>query len=64
MVFAIAENVLQNATPTMFNRAAVRIEEDTAWDYDTEDLFDSREIFDLIKDIRDPEHPLSLEELG
>ena len=28
------------------------------------DEFDSREIFDLIKEIRDPEHPMSLEELG
>ena len=28
------------------------------------DAFDAREIFDLIREIRDPEHPMSLEELG
>ena len=28
------------------------------------DPFDAREVFDLIRTIRDPEHPNSLEELG
>ncbi|KAK2180328.1 hypothetical protein NP493_447g01029 [Ridgeia piscesae] len=31
---------------------------------DVVDLIDSREIFDLIRDINDPEHPLTLEELN
>lgn len=28
------------------------------------DPFDSREIFDLIREINDPEHPLTLEQLN
>ena len=31
---------------------------------DCEDEIDEQEIFDLIKDLPDPEHPLSLEQLG
>ena len=64
MVFATTENILQNATPTLFNRAAERKENDNDWNEDVADPFDRREIFDLIRDIRDPEHPMSLEELG
>ena len=41
-----------------------REETEADWDEDVRDEFDSREIFDLIKEIRDPEHPMSLEELG
>jgi len=64
MVFATTENILQNATPTLFNRAGPRIELGTEWDDSVDDAFDAREVFDLIRDIRDPEHPMSLEELG
>ena len=32
-------------------------------DNDVRDPFDQREIFDLIRDINDPEHPLTLEDL-
>lgn len=64
MVFASVENILQNATPTIFNRAGPRNESNADWDENIPDLFDDREIFDLIRDIRDPEHPMSLEELG
>lgn len=28
------------------------------------DPFDAIEVFDLIREVRDPEHPLSLEQLG
>ena len=45
-------------------QATDREETEADWDEDVRDEFDSREIFDLIKEIRDPEHPMSLEELG
>ena len=41
-----------------------REENEKTWAEDERDEIDSREIFDLIKEIRDPEHPMSLEELG
>lgn len=56
--------VLDNATPQIFNRTGSRRLEPTDLDDDHEDPFDAREIFDLIKDIKDPEHPLTLEELN
>lgn len=34
------------------------------YDDQVEDPIDAREIFDLIRDIKDPEHPLTLEELN
>ncbi|CAD5228032.1 unnamed protein product [Bursaphelenchus okinawaensis] len=33
-------------------------------DDDSEDLLDSREVFDYIRDITDPEHPYTLEQLN
>ena len=56
--------VLDNEAPQIFNKSSAR--DVTAQDYDDsiEDPLDTREIFDLIKDIKDPEHPLSLEELN
>ncbi|CAL4080420.1 unnamed protein product, partial [Meganyctiphanes norvegica] len=55
---------LENVNPHIFARAAQREELDTDWDDDVQDPFDTREIFDLVRTIRDPEHPLSLEELN
>ena len=40
------------------------MESDADWDEDVRDAFDAKEVYDLIKEIRDPEHPMSLEELG
>ncbi|CAB3242576.1 unnamed protein product [Arctia plantaginis] len=52
-----------NVNPDIYDKGSER--EITSSDYDEniEDLFDEREIFDLIRNINDPEHPLTLEEL-
>ncbi|KAH9635895.1 hypothetical protein HF086_002455 [Spodoptera exigua] len=52
-----------NVNPNVYDKGSER--EKTSEDYneDIEDLFDEREIFDLIRNINDPEHPLTLEEL-
>ncbi|XP_040207259.1 cytosolic iron-sulfur assembly component 2B [Rana temporaria] len=55
---------LENANPLIYQRSGER--RVTAQDEDEElhDKIDDREIFDLIRSINDPEHPLSLEELN
>ncbi|XP_055504783.1 cytosolic iron-sulfur assembly component 2B [Leucoraja erinacea] len=55
---------LENANPLIFGRSCERTL--TARDLDERepDAIDGREIFDLIRSINDPEHPLSLEELN
>lgn len=55
---------LDNEAPEIFGRSVARPILPTDLDDSVEDLIDVREIFDHIKDIRDPEHPLSLEELN
>lgn len=55
---------LDNATPQIFSRSSARCPTQADFDDSIEDPLDSREIFDLIKDIKDPEHPLTLEELN
>lgn len=54
---------LENINPKLYKKLDDR--EVTANDQDQEhvDSFDEREIFDLIRNINDPEHPLTLEEL-
>lgn len=57
----------QNANPTIVDLAqAPRREVDTtkAYDEDERDDWDELEIFDLIRGITDPEHPLTLEQLN
>lgn len=56
--------VLDNAAPQIYDKSGERSLGPQDLDEDVEDLIDAREIFDLIKDIKDPEHPLSLEELN
>jgi len=58
------EAPLSNANPHIFSRSADRLLTDDDEDEDVHDPIDQREIFDLIKSINDPEHPLSLEELN
>lgn len=55
---------LENINPRLYDVAGQR--ELTAADFDesVEDPFDVREIFDLIRNINDPEHPLTLEQLN
>lgn len=55
---------LDNAAPQIFNKSGERILKEEDYDDQVEDPIDAREIFDLIRDIKDPEHPLTLEELN
>ncbi|XP_056104358.1 cytosolic iron-sulfur assembly component 2B [Rhinichthys klamathensis goyatoka] len=55
---------LENANPLIFQRSGERLLTATDEDDDVADPIDDREIFDLIRSINDPEHPLSLEELN
>ncbi|XP_057201726.1 cytosolic iron-sulfur assembly component 2B [Triplophysa rosa] len=55
---------LENANPLIFQRSGERLVTATDEDEDVADPIDDREIFDLIRSINDPEHPLSLEELN
>ncbi|XP_075060460.1 cytosolic iron-sulfur assembly component 2B [Mixophyes fleayi] len=60
----VGSSQLENANPLIYQRSGER--QVTAQDEDEElhDQIDDREIFDLIRSINDPEHPLSLEELN
>jgi len=55
-----------NENPTVFLHTTPREREKTVSELDDDvcDPFDEREIFDLIRDINDPEHPLTLEDLN
>ncbi|XP_075906939.1 cytosolic iron-sulfur assembly component 2B [Nelusetta ayraudi] len=55
---------LENANPVIFQRTGDRRLTSTEEDENVHDPIDDREIFDLIRSINDPEHPLSLEELN
>lgn len=55
---------LENANPVIFQRSGERLLTASEEDEDVHDPIDDREIFDLIRFINDPEHPLSLEELN
>jgi metal-sulfur cluster biosynthetic enzyme len=55
---------LENVNPEVFEKAGERPVLPEEMDDTVTDEIDVREIFDLIKDINDPEHPLTLEELN
>ena len=57
---------LDNAAPTVYAALAPRAADPAGADLDPDlrDPFDAREIFDLVRDINDPEHPLTLEQLN
>ncbi|KAM6997124.1 cytosolic iron-sulfur assembly component 2B-like isoform 1-T1 [Tautogolabrus adspersus] len=55
---------LENANPVIFQRTGERLQTANDEDEDVHDPIDDREIFDMIRSINDPEHPLSLEELN
>ena len=57
-------NTIQNVNPTVYQQVKERQLCDDDYNEDIEDLIDSREIFDLIRSINDPEHPLTLEQLN
>lgn len=54
-----------NLNPTVYLHTTPRDRQKTRSELnnDVNDPFDQREIFDFIRDINDPEHPLSLEDL-
>lgn len=56
--------VLDNEAPNIYNKSGPRELKESDYDDNVEDPIDGREIFELIKDIKDPEHPLTLEELN
>lgn len=60
----MSQNLI-NANPTIYNtKTFVRKETEAEYDDDIEDAIDSQEVFDLIRSISDPEHPLTLEQLN
>jgi metal-sulfur cluster biosynthetic enzyme len=58
-----AKERLENANPKLHAIVGKREVSDTDWQDDVVDPFDTREVFDLIRNINDPEHPLTLEQL-
>lgn len=54
----------QNLNPTIYERTEERATEESDYDNEVRDEIDRREIFDLIRSINDPEHPLTLEGLN
>uniref|UniRef100_A0A8C6VP11 Cytosolic iron-sulfur assembly component 2B n=1 Tax=Naja naja TaxID=35670 RepID=A0A8C6VP11_NAJNA len=55
---------LENANPLVYRRQGERPTTAREQDEGLPDAIDDREIFDLIRCIHDPEHPLTLEELN
>ncbi|EDO46468.1 predicted protein [Nematostella vectensis] len=55
---------LENVNPTVFQRLKERVVLAEEEDDNIVDKIDDREIFDMIRSINDPEHPLTLEELN
>ena len=55
---------LENVNPHVFERAKDRLVSAEELDDQVRDEIDAREVFDLLRSINDPEHPLTLEELN
>ena len=57
---------LDNVAPVIYNTKPrdIEIQKTTAYDENIDDPIDAREVFDYIRDINDPEHPYSLEQLN
>ena len=55
---------LENINPVVYQKKTDRSLLPEEEDETITDEFDSREVFDLIRNINDPEHPLTLEELN
>jgi len=58
-----AKERLENVNPKLHDTVDDREVKETDWEDSVVDPIDSREIFDLIRTINDPEHPLTLEQL-
>ncbi|XP_037094783.1 cytosolic iron-sulfur assembly component 2B-like [Pollicipes pollicipes] len=59
-----ATDRLENVNPQIFCTATQRPVTSSELDDEVADPIDAREVFDLIRDINDPEHPLTLEQLN
>ncbi|XP_076168698.1 MIP18 family protein galla-2 [Ptiloglossa arizonensis] len=57
-------DTLENINPKLYKKIDERQVTAEDENEDIADEFDEREIFDLIRNINDPEHPLTLEELN
>lgn len=55
---------LENLNPSVYEKLGSRKQDATDYDNDFTDEIDEREVFDYIRSIQDPEHPLTLEELN
>ncbi|CAH4033268.1 unnamed protein product [Pieris brassicae] len=55
--------VADNVNPNVYEKGSLREVTKSDLDEELKDDFDQREIFDIIRNISDPEHPLTLEEL-
>ena len=55
---------VENANPSVHQKLEQRKISETDFDNNYEDEMDEREVFDIIRHLQDPEHPLSLEELN
>ncbi len=60
----MTSTTLENVTPQVFAKSGDRVISAHDLDENIPDVVDAREIFDLIRDINDPEHPLTLEQLN
>uniref|UniRef100_A0A8C4Q956 Cytosolic iron-sulfur assembly component 2B n=1 Tax=Eptatretus burgeri TaxID=7764 RepID=A0A8C4Q956_EPTBU len=60
----LARTMLENASPLVFQRAKERDVTPEEEDDLVSDPIDDREVFDLVRCINDPEHPLTLEQLN
>jgi metal-sulfur cluster biosynthetic enzyme len=58
------EKRLDNAAPVVHATKSRERPVPSALDDNGEDLLDAREVFDYIRDINDPEHPYTLEQLN
>ncbi|CAK9295497.1 unnamed protein product [Gordionus sp. m RMFG-2023] len=56
--------MLENVNPAIYNIKRERLINKEELNENIRDEFDSREIFDLLRVINDPEHPLTLEHLN
>ncbi|GAV05868.1 hypothetical protein RvY_15932 [Ramazzottius varieornatus] len=55
---------LDNSNPLVYESVSQRELTEAEQNDDVVDKFDGREVFDMIRRINDPEHPLTLEELN
>ncbi|KAG2222514.1 hypothetical protein INT45_012828 [Circinella minor] len=57
---------LLNANPVVYQTSInnIRVESETDFDDDVVDPIDSEEVYELLRSISDPEHPLTLEQLN